>query len=166
MKLNKSTNDAIQILIECARAEGTLVKVADLSARLDITMQNVFKIVHILSRADLVAAVRGRYGGVTLKRPATDIRIGEIVRAMEVVGDEAISGVPRAKGRTATNVMTTVIDSALEAFISVLDQHSLAEMAKASAPRTPARPRRKQASRPASSPRDATVTMPPARSRS
>ncbi|MGE0698503.1 MAG: Rrf2 family transcriptional regulator, partial [Hyphomicrobiaceae bacterium] len=70
MRLNKSTSHAIRILIECARAEGALVKVAELSARLDLTMQNVFKIVHVLSRAGLLEAARGRHGGVRLARPA------------------------------------------------------------------------------------------------
>ncbi|MFN3744450.1 MAG: RrF2 family transcriptional regulator [Hyphomicrobiaceae bacterium] len=118
MRLNKSTGDAIRILIACARAEGALVKVVDLSASLDITMQNVFKIVHILSRAGLTAAVRGRHGGIRLSRPADTIFIGDVVRAMESTEptSDASAGVTR------------VIDDALEAFIAVLDRHSLADM--------------------------------------
>jgi Rrf2 family transcriptional regulator, nitric oxide-sensitive transcriptional repressor len=118
MRLNKSTGDAIRILIACARAEGALVKVVDLSGSLDITMQNVFKIVHILSRAGLTAAVRGRHGGIRLSRPADTIFIGDVVRAME-------STEPASD--TAGGV-TRVIDDALEAFIAVLDRHSLADM--------------------------------------
>jgi Rrf2 family transcriptional regulator, nitric oxide-sensitive transcriptional repressor len=121
MRLNKSTGDAIRILIACARAEGALVKVVDLSASLDITMQNVFKIVHILSRSGLTAAVRGRHGGIRLSRSADAIFIGDIVRAME----QTESG-PEAAA-SAVDV-TRVLDDALEAFIAVLDRHSLADM--------------------------------------
>ena len=167
MRLNKSTNDAIQILLECARAEGSLIKVADLSVRLDITMQNVFKIVHILSRAKLMAAARGRYGGVGLKRSAADIRIGEVVRAMEILGDESRSQDRRASPRKrAATPVANVIDSALDAFIGVLDQHSLADMAKASVPRASPRKPRAPASRIDTGKRDAIRRLPSARSRS
>lgn len=128
MRLNKSTGDAIRILIACARAGGALVKVVDLSATLDISMQNVFKIVHILSRAGLTAAVRGRHGGIRLSRSADAIYIGDIVRAMEQTesSPEAI-GRPGEGGPSAVDV-TRVLDDALEAFIAVLDRHSLADM--------------------------------------
>ena len=122
----------MRILIDCARSKGVLVKVADLSGRLDITMQNVFKIVHILSRAGLIEAMRGRNGGVRLARPAEQIRIGDIVRAMETtqiaIGQDGdIAGTDVVGGATGVN---RVLDSALEAFIGVLDQHSLADMAR------------------------------------
>jgi Rrf2 family nitric oxide-sensitive transcriptional repressor len=118
MRLNKSTGDAIRILIACARAEGALVKVVDLSSSLDITMQNVFKIVHILSRSGLTAAVRGRHGGIRLSRPADAIFIGDIVRAMETTEPALDTGAG----------VTRVLDDALEAFIAVLDRHSLTDM--------------------------------------
>jgi Rrf2 family nitric oxide-sensitive transcriptional repressor len=127
MRLNKSTGDAIRILIACARADGALVKVVDLSATLDISMQNVFKIVHILSRSGLTAAVRGRHGGIRLSRSADAIYIGDIVRAMEQTESSPEAGRPGEGGPSAVDV-TRVLDDALEAFIAVLDRHSLADM--------------------------------------
>ncbi len=130
MRLNKSTSHALRILIDCARANGELVKVADVSARLDITMQNVFKIVHILSRAELISAVRGRNGGVRLGRPATQIRISDIVRAMESTEVElSVEGSGKGTGGRAVRDVNRVLDDALEAFIGVLDKHTLADMA-------------------------------------
>jgi Rrf2 family protein len=128
MRLNRSTSHAIRILVECARAENDLVKVADLSDRLGITPQNVFKIVHLLSRAALVAAVRGRYGGVRLARPAADIRIGDVVRAMETTAFELdTDGGQRGDSAVSAGV-NKVLDDALEAFVAILDRHSLADM--------------------------------------
>ncbi len=124
MRLNKSTGDAIRILIACARADGALVKVVDLSATLDITMQNVFKIVHILSRSGLTAAVRGRHGGIRLSRSADAIFIGDIVRAME----QTEAADRQSEGAASAVDVTRVLDDALEAFIAVLDRHSLADM--------------------------------------
>lgn len=124
MRLNKSTSHAVRILIDCARSGDRLIKVADIAQRLDITQQNAFKIVHLLARAGFLASVRGRNGGVRLARPAGKIRVGDVVRAIEFTGLDA-------KGPGGHASLSQIVDDALEAFISVLDQHTLAEMAEA-----------------------------------
>jgi Rrf2 family nitric oxide-sensitive transcriptional repressor len=148
MRLTKTTSHAIRILIECAEANGGLVKAAEISKRLDITPLNVFKVIHLLSRAGFVEAVRGRNGGVRLARAASSIRIGEIVRAMEATQVEITGG-----GHNAINAkprIDAIFDNALDAFISVLDQHTLADMAKGRAKtlqgRSTSRKARKRAS--------------------
>jgi Rrf2 family nitric oxide-sensitive transcriptional repressor len=130
MRLNKSTGHAIRIMIECCRAEARLVKVADLATSLDLTMQNVFKIVHMLSRAGLLAGARGRHGGVGLARPAEEIRLGDIVRAMETMSlsdDDRRSLL--AEDGTGGGEVNGALELALEAFIDVLDRHTLVDMA-------------------------------------
>jgi len=129
MRLTKSTSHAIRILIACAEAEARLVKVAELSQRLSITPQNAFKIVNMLARAGLIEAWRGRNGGVRLARPARLIRIGEIVRATEVTHVEIEVGAGRR--REGSRGVNRILDDALSAFIDVLDQHTLADMARA-----------------------------------
>jgi Rrf2 family protein len=142
MRLTKSTSHAIRILIDCARSGDRLVKVAELSQRLDITQQNVFKIVHLLARAGLIEAMRGRNGGVRLARPAQAIRIGDVVRATEVTRVEIDDG-SAARTRKRSRGVNRVLDDALGAFIDVLDRHTLADMA-AGQPTAPS-PRRKPA---------------------
>jgi Rrf2 family transcriptional regulator, nitric oxide-sensitive transcriptional repressor len=134
MRLTKFTSHAIRILIDCARAGGELTKVASLSSRLDITPQNVFKIVNLLARAGFIEAMRGRNGGVKLARPASTIRIGDVVRATEVTHVE-IEDIPHTASRRGREV-NRVLDDALEAFIEVLDQHTIADMAKGQPPRS------------------------------
>ena len=139
MRLSKTTGYAIRILLDCARADGALVKVAEISARRDITPQNTFKIVHLLSRAGFLSAVRGRNGGVRLARPARAIRIGDVVRAMETMRFEAegAQGGGRGGGESLGK-LDHLFDSALEAFISVLDEHTLEDMTKAAKKPAPA----------------------------
>jgi Rrf2 family protein len=129
MRLTKSTSHAIRILIDCARAGNGLIKVASVSKRLQITQQNVFKIVNVLTKAGLIEAVRGRNGGVRLARPASSIRIGDVVRATEVTHVEIEEGAP-ATARSGQDV-NRILDNALDAFIEVLDQHTIADMVKA-----------------------------------
>jgi len=133
MRLTKSTSHAIRILIDCAQADQRLIKVAELSERLDITPQNVFKIVNMLARAGLIEATRGRNGGVRLARPAAEIRIGDVVRATEVTHVEIEDAASTQKTGAARGV-NRILDDALGAFIDVLDQHTLADMAKAQKP--------------------------------
>jgi Rrf2 family nitric oxide-sensitive transcriptional repressor len=130
MRLTKSTSHAIRILIDCARAGDQLIKVAELSERLEITQQNVFKIVNLLARAGLIEAMRGRNGGVRLARPAGLIRIGDVVRATEVTRVEIEEGLAVRGRRHGVN---RVLDDALEAFVEVLDRHTIADMARSQA---------------------------------
>ena len=129
MRLTKSTSHAIRILLECASADDRLVKVAVLSERLDITQQNIFKIVNLLAKAGLLEAVRGRNGGVKLARPArrdSHRRRGARQRG-DARGDRGRRGAARPRRGHGVN---QILDDALGAFIDVLDQHTLADMAK------------------------------------
>lgn len=127
MRLNKSTSYSVRILIDCAKAGDRLIKVADIAKRLDITQQNAFKIVHLLSKAGFLTSVRGRHGGVRLARPPRAIKVGDVVRAIEFAGQD---GKERAGGAS----LGQIVDDAFDAFISVLDQHTLEEMADATRP--------------------------------
>ncbi|MGD9671397.1 MAG: Rrf2 family transcriptional regulator [Hyphomicrobiaceae bacterium] len=127
MKLNKATSHALRILTACARSEAELQKVAELAETLELTQQNTFKIVHLLSRAGFVEGERGRYGGVRLKLSADLIRVGDVVRAMELAPDR-----DAAAGAAESGHMQ-LFDAAFEAFVSVLNQTTIAEMARAQA---------------------------------
>ena len=131
MRLTKTTSHAIRILIDCAQAGGALIKVAEIAGRLEITPLNVFKIVHMLSRAGFIVAVRGRNGGVRLARPAAEIRIGDVVRATEITSVEVESAAAdKKRSKKGGRKLNTIFDEALEAFISVLDRHTLQDMAR------------------------------------
>lgn len=125
MRLSKTTNDAIRILVDCAQQGDRLVKVASISDRLNITPQNTFKIVHLLSRSGFVSAVRGRYGGVKLSRPPEEIRVGQVVRSIE----ETAAAARRERDLTGQD-FDQMVGDALDAFIEVLDAHTIADMAK------------------------------------
>ncbi|MEO1281690.1 MAG: Rrf2 family transcriptional regulator [Pseudomonadota bacterium] len=156
MRLCKTTNDAVRILVDCARSGDDLVKVAEISERLGITPQNTFKIVHLLSRAGFVSAVRGRYGGVRLALSASDIRVGQVVRAIEATASAA-----RREKDQAGEDFDQMVGDALEAFIQVLDANTIADMAETAEPLTKPSGRRVRADHQSGS----TATPSPARAR-
>ncbi|MGD9783479.1 MAG: Rrf2 family transcriptional regulator [Hyphomicrobiaceae bacterium] len=159
MKLNKATSHALRVLVACARSGDGLTKVADLAAELDLSPQNTFKIVHLLSRAGFVEGERGRYGGVRLKQPAEAIKVGDVVQAMELMPDATDSDSAALAVHQAQ-----LFDAAFDAFVKVLNQTTIADMAKGqvkaarqAAPKA-AKPRKTSL---ASRPRGASRTSPP-----
>lgn len=132
MRLTKQTGYAIRILIDCALAGDDLVKIAPLADRLDITRQNAFKIVHLLARAGFLASVRGPTGGIRLSRPASDIRIGDVVAAMEQTSVQIAGEAASSNGDASP--LSALFGDAMAAFISVLDAHTIADLAGAHRP--------------------------------
>jgi Rrf2 family nitric oxide-sensitive transcriptional repressor len=123
MRISKTTHNALQILIATARSGTNLIKGAAVAEELDLTEQNTSKIVHLLSRGGFIKAVRGPQGGMTLAQKPEDIRIGDVVMAMERMSIEDERG-------SANGDVSKLFDHALDAFVSVLNQHTLADMAR------------------------------------
>ncbi len=150
MRLTKQTSYAIRILINCALAGERYVKANDI-ARLDgITEYNIAKIVPLLVRGGFITTNRGRSGGIKLARPASEIILGDVLRVTETTHVEAECGGGAALecAIKQASPINQLLSEALQAFISVLDQHTLADLVH---PRRPdASPR---ASRPAKKPR-------------
>jgi Rrf2 family nitric oxide-sensitive transcriptional repressor len=132
MRLTKLTSHGIRALIYICRADDRRVRVSEIAATLSISQQNAFKVVHMLARAGFVTGVRGRGGGIRLSRPAAEIRIGEIVKAVETTRVEVEDDPhPSPAQDESKGPLNRALDEALEAFIAILDQHTLAEMARA-----------------------------------
>ncbi len=133
MRLSKTTNYAIRILLDCAASDGHLVKVAEISERRDVTLQNTFKIVHLLSQGRLPA------GGTrtSWRRPSCETRCRHSHRRRcQGDGDHASRDRERRQARqvlpsASSRPFDQLFDDALDAFISVLDGHTLQDMMKA-----------------------------------
>ncbi len=122
LQLYKTTMHAINILVDRAQADGELISTGELAKRIGISQQNVLKIVSRLARAQLVMCVRGWQGGVRLARPATQITVGDVVRAVER------KPAARSEGDRQDLGDDPIFGKAFEAFVSVLNQHTLASV--------------------------------------
>ena len=123
MKLSKQVSDAIRILVVCQRADGQLVKVGDVAEELDLTKQIALKTANIVAQAGFLETVRGPSGGIRLSQRAKTATIGSIVRALETM--------PSTKGKAAKDAgFAGFLEDAFAAFLDVLDQHQLADLAQ------------------------------------
>lgn len=84
MQLKRSTDILLRILMYLAsHPQVDHISIHDLSEALNWNKNLVVKVAHIAVQQGLLKAVRGRTGGVALAKPASDYRIGDVVRLME-----------------------------------------------------------------------------------
>jgi Rrf2 family protein len=83
MKLSSQEEYGLRCLLQIAKAgEGASLTIAEVSEREGISAPNVAKIMRLLRRAELVRSTRGKSGGYSLARPATDVRVLDVVNAL------------------------------------------------------------------------------------
>ena len=86
MKLSKKTSHGLKIMAHLANAkkQGKSLSISDLSLVTGVSKTFLEKIVIDLKKNGFITAERGKDGGYQLNKSADDIKIGEIVRALEV----------------------------------------------------------------------------------
>lgn len=95
MKLSTKGRYAMVALIDIAlQPEGDLVTLSDISRRQDISLPYLEQLFVKLRRADLVSSVRGPGGGYRLARPSTEIRIVDVLGAV----DETVDALQKGAG--------------------------------------------------------------------
>lgn len=110
MKLSTKGRYAMVALADLALLEGeSVTTLADISARQDISQPYLEQLFVKLRRAGLVSSVRGPGGGYRLARPASEIRISEILGAVDETvnalhtGGGASGGLSGSRAQSLTN---------------------------------------------------------------
>jgi Rrf2 family transcriptional regulator, iron-sulfur cluster assembly transcription factor len=84
MKLGTKARYAVMAMVDLARHEGTApVPLGEIAERQGISLLYLEQIFSRLRRAGLVEATRGPHGGFGLARQAAELRIADIVLAVE-----------------------------------------------------------------------------------
>lgn len=110
MKLSTKGRYAMVALADLAlQPEGSLTSLAEISKRQDISLPYLEQLFVKLRRAELVTSVRGPGGGYTLSRPASEIRVSEVLEAVDETvsalhtGAGASGGVSGSRAQSLTN---------------------------------------------------------------
>ena len=131
MRLTLHTDYALRVLIHVAIADGKLITISDIAESFDISKQHLMKVVNDLSQKGYLETLRGRNGGIRLMREARHINIGQVVRDTE--HQLAVIGYLEHKGYCPIErvcVLRGALHNATEAFLAVLDAHTLADLIK------------------------------------
>jgi Rrf2 family transcriptional regulator, nitric oxide-sensitive transcriptional repressor len=130
MQLTRFSDYALRVLMFAQGAGGRLVTIEEMADAYDISRTHLMKVVNALTRAGYLSAVRGRNGGLRLAMRAETINLGDVVRATEP--DFALVECFATKDHcviTKCCKLQGVLGEALEAFLAVLDEHTLASIA-------------------------------------
>jgi len=146
MRLLSSTDFALRVLMRLSAAPDTHVSTDSLARELIISRHHLHKIVQYLTEAGLVRTIRGAHGGVMLARPASEIKVGEVIRSHE--HDQALVACFRADGGACTLLphcrLRGMLDAAKNAFYRHLDAFTLADCIVTQESSAQARPKRKR----------------------
>ena len=136
MRLTKQTSYALRILLHCGLRPEAQLKAADIAKAYNITEFNVLKIIPLLVHGGFIKTMRGRRGGLRLARPASEIRIGDVVRLTEEthIRADCFGQLHEECLIQHAAPINRILDNALDAFIEVLDQHTLQDLVAARPP--------------------------------
>lgn len=131
MQLDKFTDYALRVLMTLAVRAPARVPTSEIAALYDLSDHHLSKVATQLSREGFVASERGRNGGLTLARPADQISVGAVIRAMkrddpvvECFGPDKSCLILPACG------LRDPLAEAQEAFFATLDRYTLAEVTR------------------------------------
>jgi FeS assembly SUF system regulator len=97
LRISRLTDYGTMILVHLAGRTGQVCSASDVAAGTHVALPTVQKILKVLTRAGLVASVRGADGGYALARSAEAISAAEILDALE--GPVAITECSQSDGQ-------------------------------------------------------------------
>ena len=107
MKLSTKGRYAMVALADLAlQPEGALVSLGEVAKRQDISLPYLEQLFVKLRRAGLVESVRGPGGGYRLARPASELRVAEILGAVDETVDAMHKGAGASGGSSGSKAQS------------------------------------------------------------
>ncbi len=129
MRLTHYTDYSLRVLIYLGLRSERLSSIREIAMAYGISETHLMKVVQTLAKCGYVATLRGRGGGLKLAKSPHEIGIGEVVRHTEddvALADCFVSG-PECRIDGPCRLQH-LLREALQAFFTVLDQYTLADL--------------------------------------
>jgi Rrf2 family nitric oxide-sensitive transcriptional repressor len=132
MRLTAYTDYTLRTLMHLGTNRDRLVTIQDIANAHGISKNHLMKVAHHLGINGIVETVRGRNGGLRLKKEPEDINIGEVVRTTETdfFMAECFDRESSKCVYTSSCALKTVLRSATAAYLDVLDGVTLDHLIK------------------------------------
>jgi Rrf2 family nitric oxide-sensitive transcriptional repressor len=130
MRLTLHTDYALRLLMLLAMEPADLHTVEEVARRYGISRNHLMKVTQTLVQAGFIGSLRGRGGGLRLKRSAESINLGAVVRSTED-SFALVECFDRERNACVVSPACGLrgpLDEALRAFLAVLDRYSLADL--------------------------------------
>jgi len=131
MRLSLYSDYALRVLMYLALQQERLPTISEIAEAYGISKNHLMKVAHQLGMQGYIETVRGRGGGLRLAKPPEEIGIGSVVRFTEQ--DMAMvecMGEDSGCLLTPSCALRGIIGEALQAFLGVLDDYSLADITR------------------------------------
>ena len=132
MQLTLHADYSLRVLFYLAENPGRMVPTEEISSAYGISRHHLVRVIQTLAAHSFVRVSSGLRGGAALARPSAEISLGKVVRKTEP--NFRIVECFDAKTNTCPIermcTLKGVLEEALAAFLSVLDGHTLADLAR------------------------------------
>ena len=131
MHITRYTDYSLRVLVYLAASGDRLVTIQDVADAYDISKNHLMKVVHQLNLKGYIETVRGKNGGMRLRRQPSDINIGALVRDTE--SDFNLVECFSANNQcciTPVCGLQLMLQEALNAFLVTLDTYTLADVVR------------------------------------
>ncbi|EAR07650.1 RrF2 family transcriptional regulator [Reinekea blandensis] len=130
MKINSFTNYSFRILIMLGANPGRTIPLSEIASAYGISINHLKKVAARLIEQSLVDTVRGRSGGLVLKKAPEDIRLGEIFRISQTDTAFVECMDASSEGCVISPVcrLQGIFQKALAQFIDTMDGYTLADL--------------------------------------
>jgi len=130
MRLTLHSDYSLRVLMYLTAFPDRLATAEQIAAAYDISHHHIMKVVQRLAHLGLIETLRGRNGGIRLALAPEKITVGSVVRATE----EDFDLVECFRSKTVCRItpvcrLQTALRDALEAYLQVLDDWTLSELA-------------------------------------
>lgn len=117
----------MRVLMFCGANDDRLVTKAEIAERCNASENHLAQVINQLAQLGFLHTQRGRNGGLSLGRPADQIRIGDVFRVLEapVPLAECFADVDNTCPLTEACRLRTALTDAVEAFYASLDPITL-----------------------------------------
>ncbi len=129
MHLTRFTDYSLRVLVFLAVKGEERSTIHEIAESFDISRNHLMKVVQDLSQKGYITAIRGKNGGLLLKKAPEDIRLGTLVsdtehdlQLVECFGEDNECRI------TPACRLKPILAEALGAFLAVLDNYTLADM--------------------------------------
>lgn len=130
MQLTRFTDLGLRVLMYLSEEDRPEpVTNAEIAAQFQVPHNHVIKVVHKLGKLGWVATQRGRNGGLRLGVAAEQLRLGQVLRALESASELVNCDEPPCvlKGRC---MVKGALNAGLAAFYAKMDEYTLADVCK------------------------------------
>lgn len=135
MRLTQWTDYTLRVLMYCAACQDreAPVTIAEISEAYNISRSHLTKVVFAMSGLGWLSTTRGRGGGIRLARPAESFNLEDVVKATETdfFMVECFDAKTNQCGLTAHCILKGVLGEAMQSYLGVLRNYTLADLVPA-----------------------------------